>query len=654
MRKSLYALIAAGMLAGSSMLVARTGVLVHEKDGTTTFFPSEDVESVEFVNDYNDETDPSDTQQPGGEGSGDIETPGSGDGQGNSDSSQGGDKEESDTNGGNGAGQPGNGGETGEDNPQDPSTPPSSSDKDPGSGKPEDKPGDAGESGENNGGNQTDKPNQGGQNGDSNSGDQNGEDNQGSQIPPAQEDPDGSQDNQEGNKNEEQGDTGNGNTETKPDDESQKEADAFYHFTDNSIKLDRTYLLVANGLCAAPVDVANSYGYLPSASVKISNQKIEGNTGNGLTFVSGFNSNGQTYTLSGDKFLIKDTNGRYLYLKGTYNSFNLATEPEIKADGDVADEFVFTASKLADGTWKISNIHDGETKSIAFSSKYNTFAAYTSFSNTDYYPSLYIWGTEDEAGETAGGSGGSSGGESSGGSPDNTVAPDNYKYPLTYVKLPEGTPQQVKDYTSFTVNYNKSNHTANYVAWELLDSETSGSANRNSYKYWVDNDIEGCLSTDFGYSSYNYERGHMCPAADNKWSGAAMKDCMVMTNMCPQLRELNSGLWGTLEEKERSWANRDGAIWIIAGPIYAVSDNLYVGDAQARVASSYFKAFLYTGSKPRAIAFIFQNGSNPGNLSNYAVSIDELERQTGYDFFPALDDSIEEAIESVCDFSAWN
>lgn len=232
--------------------------------------------------------------------------------------------------------------------------------------------------------------------------------------------------------------------------------------------------------------------------------------------------------------------------------------------------------------------------------------------------------------------------------------PAGFLYPLSYVALPDGTPEQVKEYTGFTLNFNKDNHTANYVAWELLKSETSGSVNRNDYNYWVDNSIEGCLSTDFAYSTYSYERGHLCPAADQKWSTSAMSDCMVMANMSPQLRSLNSGLWGTLENNERTWAKRDGALWIIAGPLYYDVDDLYIGKAKARVPSAYFKAFLYIDTdSPRAIAFILQNGSNPGNLSDYAMSIDDLEEETGFDFFSALPDEIENAVEATFNYSDW-
>lgn len=239
--------------------------------------------------------------------------------------------------------------------------------------------------------------------------------------------------------------------------------------------------------------------------------------------------------------------------------------------------------------------------------------------------------------------------------PGTDKVPEAYTFPLSYVKLPEGTPQQVKEYTGFTVNFNKDNHTANYVAWELLDSETTGSANRDNYSYWVDKEVEGCLHTDLDWKTYGYQRGHMCPAADQKWSEEAMYHSMVMTNMCPQHADLNTGVWEDLEKKERAWAKKLGALWIIAGPIYYDSDNLYLGLSKERVPSAYFKAFLYNGEKnPRAIAFVMTNEANPGNYQNYAVTIDKLEEMLGYDFFSALPDEIENAVEASYTLSDWN
>ena len=134
-----------------------------------------------------------------------------------------------------------------------------------------------------------------------------------------------------------------------------------------------------------------------------------------------------------------------------------------------------------------------------------------------------------------------------------------------------------------------------------------------------------------------------------------MRDCFVMTNMTPQRHEINSGAWSTLEQKERLWAQRDSAIIIVAGPIYDAADKERIGSSGVRVPSAFFKVLLapYV-DHPRAIGFIYPNMTAPGNMQDYAMSVDEVERLTGLDFFSALPDSLESLIESRYSFTEWN
>ncbi|MDE6007782.1 MAG: DNA/RNA non-specific endonuclease [Muribaculaceae bacterium] len=227
-------------------------------------------------------------------------------------------------------------------------------------------------------------------------------------------------------------------------------------------------------------------------------------------------------------------------------------------------------------------------------------------------------------------------------------------YPgLETVNLPEKLPSQVKEYIGFTISFNKENKTPNYVAWELLAEETQGDSQRSN-NFWTDSDLEGCPSTK-DYTGSGFDRGHLCPAADQKWSQQAMSDCFVMGNICPQDHSLNTGAWNTLENKERQWAQRDSAIMIVAGPIYTDSDKQRIGNAGVRVPGAFFKVFAAPYlDEPRGIAFVYPNMKASGNMENYAMSIDELEKITGYDFFPALPDKIEDKIESAYSFREWN
>ena len=224
---------------------------------------------------------------------------------------------------------------------------------------------------------------------------------------------------------------------------------------------------------------------------------------------------------------------------------------------------------------------------------------------------------------------------------------------LLNVRTPEGLEEQLKDYEGFRVSFNSANHTPNWVAWELLGSETDGPNSRYN-KFWQDNDLKGCPTTK-DYSNSGYDRGHMCPAADQKWSEQAMIDCFSLANMVPQDNALNTGAWKTLENKERVWAKRDSALVIIAGPIYEAGDTKRIGSAGVRVPSAFFKILAAPWlDKPRGIAFVYPNMSAPGNMENYVMTIRDVEKLTGYDFLHELPDDIENSIETVSSFRDWN
>lgn len=211
---------------------------------------------------------------------------------------------------------------------------------------------------------------------------------------------------------------------------------------------------------------------------------------------------------------------------------------------------------------------------------------------------------------------------------------------------------QIKNYAGYTVGFNEENHTPDWVAWELLGSETEGITSRSN-KFWTDAELNGCADPR-DYTSSGYDRGHMSPAAEHKWSDQAMHDSFSMANICPQFPALNRGVWQTLEKLERHWAKRDSAILIAAGPIYTETDKTTIGRSRVRVPSAFYKAvFAPYGDKPKAIAFVFPNVHVAANIKDFAMSVDQLEEITGYDFFHALPDEIENPTEAVSSFKEW-
>lgn len=225
---------------------------------------------------------------------------------------------------------------------------------------------------------------------------------------------------------------------------------------------------------------------------------------------------------------------------------------------------------------------------------------------------------------------------------------------LEMVIIPQGMTNETRSYTGFTTYFNRDTHLPNCTSYELTRQETSGEVQR-SKSFYADPNLDGSATPqDYAYSGF--DRGHMVPAGDMKWDTDAMTECFYMSNIVPQKKALNSGAWNKLETKIRDWADRDSALIVITGPIVLESDwENTIGDNKVVVPSSLFKVILAPYANPaRAIAFIYANEKASGGLEKHAVSVDEVERITGMDFFSALPDDIENDVESRFDLNQWN
>lgn len=224
---------------------------------------------------------------------------------------------------------------------------------------------------------------------------------------------------------------------------------------------------------------------------------------------------------------------------------------------------------------------------------------------------------------------------------------------LTKVVTVDGTPEQIVRYPGMTVSFNSDMHVPNWVAWKLTASMTEGGVSREN-AFYNDPDVAGCAET-YDYSYSGYDRGHMTPAGDMKWSREAMHGTFSLANICPQAHSLNSGSWKKLEEKCRIWAKADSAIIIVCGPILTDNIREYIGDTRVAVPKRFFKVILAPYADPaRGIGFIMPNDKVAGGMQAAAVSIDDVEKATGLDFFSALPDEIETEVEKQCDFHLWS
>lgn len=236
----------------------------------------------------------------------------------------------------------------------------------------------------------------------------------------------------------------------------------------------------------------------------------------------------------------------------------------------------------------------------------------------------------------------------------NGLSPDTDGRLLIQMSMPHGITSEIVDYEGFTLSFNADTHQPNWVAWELLGSETEGEETRRN-KFQSDPEVKGCAD-DRDYRNSGFDRGHMAPAGDMKWSDRAMNESFLLTNVCPQAGDLNRGAWNKLELKCRQKAQADSAIIIVCGPIFKKGRPVErIGETGIPVPHAFFKAIISPWAQPPSgIGFIMPNSKVPGGIQPHAVTIDSIEAVTGYDLFSALPDSLENAIEAQCNFNKWS
>lgn len=238
---------------------------------------------------------------------------------------------------------------------------------------------------------------------------------------------------------------------------------------------------------------------------------------------------------------------------------------------------------------------------------------------------------------------------------ETTSARSNLSHSDAYIKqtTAPGTPEILLQRTGYLVSYNSKTRIANWVAWKLTPDRLANNTERlNNFR--PDPDLPASKAvTTHDYKGTGWDRGHLCPAGDNKWSRQAMIESFYMTNICPQHHNLNRGDWNELEQKCRKWVKKDSCLYIVAGPIFYNRKPQTIGEHQVAVPDAFFKVILSLHKKPKAIGFIYKNNEGNNSLDAYVNTVDEVERITGIDFFPALPDDVERVVEASYNMKEW-
>lgn len=223
---------------------------------------------------------------------------------------------------------------------------------------------------------------------------------------------------------------------------------------------------------------------------------------------------------------------------------------------------------------------------------------------------------------------------------------------LTGVELPATVPDEdIVRHLGYTAGYNHTTLCPDWVAWELTAEEADGQ-NDGQFSFSRDPDVRFPKASREDYSHTGWDKGHMAPRADMRWSCQALEESYYFTNICPQDHTMNSQAWRKIEEMTRRVATHYGRVWVVCGPVFADTGSVAtLGPAGVWVPSAFFKALAVSisDSTYATVAFLVENNAQTYSPRHYAVSVDSVESVVGRDLFCQLPESAEAAF----DWNVW-
>ena len=219
--------------------------------------------------------------------------------------------------------------------------------------------------------------------------------------------------------------------------------------------------------------------------------------------------------------------------------------------------------------------------------------------------------------------------------------------------LPTSTTNQIVHHEGYSLSYNEAHEQAEWVAYELKKEHLSSTNFKRPY-FEMDNAVKTKSAHWKNYKQSGYDRGHLCPAGDRKYSKAAHDETFLTSNVSPQKHDFNAGIWNSLEQKVRYWARRYDGVFVVSGGILE-HDLKTIGSEEVSVPMYFYKIICdYNNDKPKLIAFLMKHENSKKPLYNYVTSVDEIESLTGIDFFSQLQDELEAQLESSSSYKNWS
>lgn len=224
---------------------------------------------------------------------------------------------------------------------------------------------------------------------------------------------------------------------------------------------------------------------------------------------------------------------------------------------------------------------------------------------------------------------------------------------------------------NYSFLYDTNTRSSLWVAYPLAKGHmATGRTGSWAYCPAVPKEVQQKLSSGYSYTGEQVSRGHQIANSDRNGNATMQKQTFYFTNSTPQLQnKFNGGIWNKLEQAIQSEAGSiKDTVYIATGPVYqTVGGSESVDWSKAKdndgkacpIPNYYFKVVMKVHrsgaaiSDASAVGFWFVHKNYTDSFTNYAVSVDEIESLTGFDFFANLPEEIEAKAEANSDWDKF-
>ncbi len=207
---------------------------------------------------------------------------------------------------------------------------------------------------------------------------------------------------------------------------------------------------------------------------------------------------------------------------------------------------------------------------------------------------------------------------------------------------------------AYVVGYCDARKNPAWVAYRLVDVKGDPTVAERPDQFDTDTRTVARVESK-DYTGSGYDRGHMAPnyGIARCFGTEAQVETFLMSNITPQKHELNAGPWKDLELREAlNYTGRFHEVWVIAGPLFHGPEEHMRSGVPIPTAFYKIEVDEHEG-RLRVQAFIMSQDTTGTSLDAMMTSVDEIERLSGLDFFPDLDDTVENALEAAVPSRSW-